>query len=101
MSRIPEDATAYGNRNALYNLSIDTTWTASEDDEEMIAWTCGAWSKIHDLTGGGVYLNFAGLGEDNDNLARGAYSRNYERLREIKRKYNPGNLFRGNVNITP
>lgn len=101
MSRIPEDATAYGDRGALYNLSIDTTWDDPADDEKMIAWTRDAWSKIHDLTGGGVYLNFAGLGEDNDNLARGAYGRNYERLQEVKRRYDPDNLFRGNVNITP
>ena len=101
MSRIPEDATAYGNRDALYNLSIDTTWDDPADDEAMVAWTREAWSKIHELTGGGVYLNFAGLGEDNDDLARGAYGRNYERLREVKRMYDPDNLFRGNVNITP
>ena len=101
MGRIPEDATAYGNRDALYNLSIDTTWDAPADDERMIAWTREAWSKVHELTGGGVYLNFAGLGEDNDDLARGAYGRNYERLREVKRMYDPDNLFRGNVNITP
>ena len=101
MSRIPEDATAYGNRDALYNLSIDTTWDDPADDERMIAWTREAWSKVHELTGGGVYLNFAGLGEDNDDLARGAYGRNYERLREVKRKYDPDNLFRGNVNIAP
>jgi hypothetical protein len=36
--------------------------------------------RLRELTGGGVYLNFAGFGEDNDSLARSAYGRNYDRL---------------------
>jgi FAD/FMN-containing dehydrogenase len=67
----------------------------------MIAWTRRRWAEMRELTGGGVYLNFAGLGEDNDQLARAGYGRNYDRLREIKRRYDPANLFRGNVNVTP
>ena len=67
----------------------------------MIAWTRQAWQELRDRTGGGVYLNFAGLGEENDELARAGYGSNYERLREIKAKYDPTNLFRGNINIAP
>jgi FAD/FMN-containing dehydrogenase len=101
MSRVPEAASAYGNRGALYNLSIDTTWLDPREDERLIAWTREAWSRMYDLTGGGVYLNFAGLGEDNETLARSGYGQNYERLQEIKRRYDPANLFRGNINIAP
>ena len=46
-------------------------------------------------------MNFAGLGEENDELARAGYGGNYERLREIKAKYDPTNFFRGNINIAP
>jgi hypothetical protein len=101
ISRIPEEATAYGNRASLFNLSFDTIWLEPEDDTRMVAWTRDAWSRMQELTGGGVYLNFAGLGEENDSLARGAYGRNYRRLAEVKRTYDPVNLFRGNVNIRP
>lgn len=98
---LPDDANAYGHRRANYNLSLDATWLDPADDERAIAWTRQTWQAFRDLTGGGVYLNFAGLGEDNEALARAGYGRNYDRLRQIKRRYDPENLFRGNVNIAP
>jgi FAD/FMN-containing dehydrogenase len=51
---------------------------------------------------GSLYLNFPGLGEDSDRLVRSALGENnYTRLTEIKRKYDPENLFRVNLNIPP
>ena len=50
---------------------------------------------------GGVYLNFPGLGEEKGALVRAGYGVNYERLAELKAKYDPANLFRMNINITP
>jgi FAD/FMN-containing dehydrogenase len=50
---------------------------------------------------GGLYLNFAGLGEEKEELVRAGYAGNYERLAELKAKYDPSNLFRMNLNITP
>jgi FAD/FMN-containing dehydrogenase len=101
MGRVPEEATAYGNRGALFNISIDNTWQDPARNEEMISWARAAWASLRELTDGGVYLNFAGLGEDNDLLARAAYGRNYDRLVNVKRCYDPANLFRTNVNIAP
>ncbi len=101
IGQIPADATAYPHRTAAYNLSIDATWEDARDDERMIAWTRWAWQAMRDLTGGGVYLNFAGLGEENDLLARAGYGNNYDRLREVKATYDPSNVFRGNINIAP
>ena len=101
MGRVPEDATAYGNRQALFNLSIDSSWADPADTERHIDWTRRNWSALRELTDGGVYLNFAGLGEDGDTLARAAHGTNYDRLRQVKRLYDPENLFRGNINIAP
>lgn len=99
--RIPNDATAYANRQSQFNLSIDTTWADASDDERMIGWTRRAWAEMRESTGGGVYLNFAGLGEENDVLARAGYGDNVDRMREVKRSYDPTNLFQGNINVTP
>ena len=101
MGRVPEDATAYANRNALFNLSIDATWQSPADSERIIGWVRESWARMRGLTDASAYVNFAGLGEENDQLARSAYGRNYERLSAIKRKYDPGNLFHGNINIAP
>ncbi|HMM43091.1 MAG TPA: FAD-binding oxidoreductase [Thermomicrobiales bacterium] len=101
MGRVPEDATAYGFRSAEFNFSVDATWNDPTLDDEMIAWTRAAWSSLTEETGAGVYLNFAGFGEDNDRLARMVYGSNYARLADVKRRYDPTNLFRGNINIAP
>ena len=50
---------------------------------------------------GSVYLNFPGFGEEKEELARAGYGVNYERLTELKAKYDPDNLFRMNINIPP
>jgi FAD/FMN-containing dehydrogenase len=101
IGRVPEDATAYANRRAQFNLSLDTTWDDPRDDERMIGWTRRAWQELRERTGGGVYLNFAGLGEENALLARAGYGSNYDRLRAVKRRYDPKNVFHGNINIEP
>jgi FAD/FMN-containing dehydrogenase len=50
---------------------------------------------------GGAYVNFPGLGEEGEAQVRAAYAGNYERLVELKNKYDPTNLFRLNQNIKP
>ena len=101
MSRVPEDATPYANRSARYNMSIDAKWSDPAQSGENIDWVRKAWEQLSELSGGGVYLNFAGFGEDTDKLARAGFGENYERLRNVKRQYDPMNLFRTNVNVKP
>lgn len=50
---------------------------------------------------GGMYVNFSGFGEGGEEQVRSAYGANYERLAELKHKYDPTNLFRLNQNIKP
>jgi FAD/FMN-containing dehydrogenase len=101
ISRVPEDATAFGNRAAKFNVSYDSLWDDPVHSETNIAWVRDSWNEVHNMTNGGVYLNFAGFGEDVDRLARAGHQRNYERLQEVKRRYDPTNLFRSNINIKP
>jgi len=51
--------------------------------------------------GRGIYLNFPSTADEDNTLLRGAYGGNYDRLVAIKRQYDPGNLFRMNLNIPP
>ena len=50
---------------------------------------------------GGLYLNFPGLGDEKDELVRAGSGQNYDRLAELKAKYDPHNLCRMNLDITP
>src|SRR5699024_10556888 len=93
MGRVPEKATAYGNHDAMFNISIDNTWRDPAHSDEMIAWTREAWAGLREQTGGGVYINFAGFGEEEDALSKAAYGHNYERLQRVKAKYDPDNFF--------
>jgi FAD/FMN-containing dehydrogenase len=101
ISRVPEDATAYGNRNAQFNLSIDSTWEDPIRSERNIAWTREVWTKMRQFSDGGIYLNFSGFLEEGEKLLHEAHGDNYERLVALKTKYDPTKLFRLNHNIKP
>jgi FAD/FMN-containing dehydrogenase len=100
-SRVGAEATAFGRRDALYLLSFDTTWEDPAETERCLAWTRAAWADMRRLGTGGLYLNFAGFGEEKEALVRAAYGANYDRLVELKTRYDPSNLFRMNQNIRP
>jgi hypothetical protein len=101
LARVPETATAFGRRSAPFLLSYDSCWVEPSLTERAIAWTREQITAAEPHSPGGSYLNFPGVGEDNETLVRKAYGSNYSRLAQIKRLYDPGNLFRMNQNIVP
>ncbi|MBL8674939.1 MAG: FAD-binding oxidoreductase, partial [Rhodospirillales bacterium] len=102
MARVPADATAFGDRSMPYMVSIDSVWTEAADDRVNIAWTRDFWERMEPhAQGGRMYLNFPGLGEEGERVVRDTFGDNYARLRSIKAKYDPGNLFRFNPNVPP
>ena len=102
INRVDPAETALGERRAPYLYSLDTSWTDPADDDSAIAWTREAWAEMKPFSRGGAYLNFPGQGEEGEELLRASYGdANYERLVEIKTKYDPTNLFRLNQNIVP
>lgn len=99
--RVPEDAMAFANRSSPFLVTIEATWQDPADSERCIAWARGAWSALRRFGNGGLYANFAGFGEENNELTRAAFGGNYNRLVELKTAYDPGNLFHINLNIPP
>jgi FAD/FMN-containing dehydrogenase len=94
--------TAFGDRSMPWMVSIDSIWETADQDSENIAWTRAFWERLQPYSDRGrIYLNFAGHGEDNDELTRRTFGPNYERLAAIKRRYDPTNMFRFNQNIQP
>lgn len=94
--------TAFGDRSMPWMVSIDSVWTAPEDDAANIAWTRDFWDRLTPYSHKGrLYLNFAGLGEGNEELVRRSFGDNFAKLGAIKRKYDPDNVFRFNQNIQP
>lgn len=100
MGRVDAEATAFGDRSAQFNLSLDSIWVDPADDEINVNWTRAQWDAFQRFSNGGVYLNFPGLQEEGERLIRAQFGKNYERLEAIKRRYDPTNFFRLNQNIT-
>jgi len=101
MSRVGETETAYGGRDAPFLVTAEANWIDPAQNDEAVAWAREVWDAMERYSTGSVYLNFPGLGEEKEELARAGYGVNYERLAELKAKYDPENLFRMNINIPP
>jgi FAD/FMN-containing dehydrogenase len=101
MSRVGETETAYGGRDTAFLVSSEANWTDPSQTDEAIGWAREMWAAMERYSTGGLYLNFAGFGEEKEALLRGGYGVNYDRLASLKAKYDPDNLFRMNLNITP
>jgi FAD/FMN-containing dehydrogenase len=101
MSRVGESETAYSGRDAGFLVTAEASWDDPSLTDAAVAWAREAWAAFERHSTGGVYLNFPGLGEEQEALVRAGYGPNYERLAELKRTYDPENLFRTNLNITP
>jgi FAD/FMN-containing dehydrogenase len=101
ISRVAEPDTAYGGREAEWLVTAEASWTDPATTDEAIGWARDFWASIDRFSTGGLYLNFAGFGEEKEALVRAGYGSNYDRLAELKAKYDPDNLFRMNLNIDP
>jgi FAD/FMN-containing dehydrogenase len=101
MSRVPESETAYAGRDAPFHVTGEASWTDPARTDEAIAWSREVWAAMERYSTGGLYLNFPGFGEEKEALVRAGYGPNYDRLARLKAKYDPDNLFRMNMNVTP
>jgi FAD/FMN-containing dehydrogenase len=80
-------------------MNVHGRWTEAADDAKVISWAREFFTAAAPHAAGSVYINF--LTEDESSRIREAYGPNYDRLVEIKRRYDPDNLFRFNHNIRP
>lgn len=98
-SRVPENATAYAHRKTPFVLNIHTRWREASDDQRCLAWARD-FHRATEPFAQGVYVNF--LSDEGEDRVRAAYtSEVWDRLVEVKKKYDPNNLFRMNQNIKP
>ena len=71
------------------------------DTDENIRWTRESYEALQPHLRRGRYVNYMAEDDTGDAAARAAYGNNFDRLVEIKTKYDPTNLFHMNVNIPP
>jgi FAD/FMN-containing dehydrogenase len=100
LERLPDEHSAVGHRTARFALNIQAAWEAAPDDQVNIEWARSAWRDLRRFSTGGTYVNFL-TEEEGDERIRAAYGQNYERLVEVKTRWDPDNLFRVNKNVAP
>jgi len=101
-SEIGETDTAFAHRDAQYDLGVVGQWVNQDEDEQHIQWARDAYAAMETHGNGRIYANLMGADQmTEDKQLRAAFGANYERLVELKRKYDPTNFFRLNQNIKP
>jgi FAD/FMN-containing dehydrogenase len=99
VSRIAPTATAFFHRRSRHTLILNTRWETQAEADTRIAWLRDTWRTFESYSAG-IYSNTTtidGSGRDVHQI----YGDNHERLRVLKRKYDPDNLFRMNANVAP
>ena len=98
VSRVRTSDTAFPHREDGYNLIVLSEWMEPADTDRCIAWARESYAAMSPFIASGRYVNYLGDDEAGDPAAA-AYGPNYRRLREIKAKYDPDNVFHMNQNI--
>ena len=98
-SRVPESQTAYALRSMPFVMNVHTRWRDPSDDKRCIAWAREFFESTLPFAKG-VYVNF--LSDEGEDRVREAYTEEvWNRLVDVKNKYDPTNLFKMNQNIKP
>ena len=100
VARVDENETAFSHRGSKYALVIQTRWKNVNESAQHLAWTQEFFDAMRAHSTGKVYVNF--IADEGEQRVADAYnSATFKRLREIKAKYDPANVFRMNQNIRP
>ncbi len=99
MGRVAPTDTAYAGRDARYIMNIHGRWQSEADDKAVREWSRRLYADATPFATGGGYVNFF-TADEGERVAQ-AYGVNYARLQEVKRRYDPDNLFRMNINVSP
>ena len=96
-NRVSSNAMAYGHRDAKFVLNVHGRWDEAAQDEICIAWARAFFEATASYASAGAYVNF--MTEDEGDRVAAAYGMNYARLKQVKKKYDPENIFHNNQNI--
>jgi FAD/FMN-containing dehydrogenase len=100
VTRVRPTETAVPHREPGWNLLIPSVWTDPADSDANVRWTRETHAALRPHLSTRRWLNYLGDDQGEDAI-RAAYGPNYERLREVKRRYDPANVFHLNHNIAP
>lgn len=98
--RMDKNATAWNCRDATWSMVIAGIDPRAQKAGAVTRWTKDYWDAVHPFNLGGAYPNFM-MDDEGDARLKATYGENYARLAAVKKKFDPSNLFRVNLNIKP
>jgi FAD/FMN-containing dehydrogenase len=101
VARVPDEATAFPQRDAAHNVNINAVWLQDDPEADRhVQWARECFDALGSAASGRAYVNF--LADEGQERVRAAYGAGkYARLVDVKRRYDPENVFRHNQNIDP
>ncbi|HKT03829.1 MAG TPA: FAD-binding oxidoreductase [Rugosimonospora sp.] len=99
VARVGELDTAVSHRCAAFNCAVDAVWTEPREAPASIAWVERTWAALRPFQTG-VYVNELG-DEGPERIAEAYHPQAWQRLRALKRRYDPDNVFHLNQNVPP
>ncbi|MFO1026844.1 MAG: FAD-binding oxidoreductase [Acetobacteraceae bacterium] len=100
ITRVPEGETAFAARRTQWDFDVIGQWEDATESARHIGWVRELWTRLEPHASATTYINHMAA-EDRAETVRASYGANYQRLRELKRRWDPTNLFRVNSNIAP
>jgi len=100
-ARLDPSMNAVGLRAASYVLNIQAAWESAQEDRRHLLWARECWSATRQFSTGSAYINFMTEDEGEARVRAAFPAAVYARLREVKSRFDPGNLFHGAQNIPP
>jgi FAD/FMN-containing dehydrogenase len=100
VARVGATETAFTYRSAPYNLAVIARWIDPAEADRHIAWARGLFDALTPYSQG-VYVNYLGTGDTPDRVRTAYGADTYDRLAELKARYDPDNVFRATQNIQP
>jgi FAD/FMN-containing dehydrogenase len=97
--RVGPEETAFAFRDASFATTLGPVWSDPADSQANVAWARAYYEALRPHSQDGGYVNF--MSDDDHGRVRANYRQNYDRLVQVKRRYDPANLFRLNQNIVP
>src|SRR5210317_254853 len=98
IGRVPANATAFAHRKSVANMFVIVSWPNEDDDAPHVNYIRNYWKSLESATDGYYTVDTS---DEPRAIRHGNYQVNFPRLMELKKKYDPTNLFRLNANINP
>ena len=99
-TRVPAGSTAFAARRTQWDFDLVGQWADPSDSARQIAWVKDVWARLEPEMKGSAYINHLAA-DDRPEKVRASFGENYGRLQQIKRTFDPTNLFRLNANVAP